>query len=393
MKDFWKFFIFLVLGAVINLAGGLIGKTTLGYLLFSLGLIIVIVGFVLVFIKKSYFKEGRLKVLILGLVLSILLASSITLLVNNSISRSILTGNNTSLLSQMPGVTGRGTNGFSPNGNGSFGTGNNGTSRSFSGQNGSSGTFSGQNSTGTGTNASGIIRNRIGSMVAVILGWVFLVSGLILLLIVVIRLLRKKTNYKGDRWKVLLLGLLVGAMLSSSTALLLTKRTIPANFAQRTGLNGQAFSRTPQASAPGNITPVSGVSTTETPAYSFTPEPSSTPEPTRTLEPSATATVEGSKNLVVCLNYNIQVGINVRNYPSDTGTNVGTIPAAGCFTIDGKNSQHAGWYHLASGQNGLGGITIRGNANDDSLWINGKNLDASETELNSLAEIEVSPGK
>jgi hypothetical protein len=93
--------------------------------------------------------------------------------------------------------------------------------------------------------------------------------------------------------------------------------------------------------------------------------------------------------LVVCLNVDYRAGLNVRNYPSETGTMVGTIPAGGCFIINGRSSAHPGWYRLASGQGGYGGIKIYTDDSKTDLWIYGVNLDATEENLNTLLDIEV----
>lgn len=386
MKGFWKYFALLVAGAVINLTGGILGKTSLGYILFFLGLAIVLAGFVFVFIKKAYFKADRLKVLILGLFLSLLLGASITLLLNNTFVRS--TASSGSLLS-MGGST-RGAYSFGQTG----GFGGNGTYRNNSGTSGTTSSQSGS-TTGTTTNTYAA-RARANSLAAVLLGWLFLVAGGILLLVTVIRLLTKKVNYSGERWKVLLLGLLVGAMLSTSTSMLLTHRTMRRNFNPGQMTNGQAFSGTPMApSANGTMmVPPDGQGNAGAPAQATaTPEPTLTATPTMapTSTPlaTATATTQVYENLVVCLDYNIQYGINIRDFPADTGRAVGTIPAAGCFTIDGKNSQYPGWYHFASGQNGMGSIQISSSADDNNLWVFGKTFDATADELSHLPEVAV----
>jgi len=374
MKGYWKYFVVLVTGALMNLAGGWIGKTTLGYLLFGAGLAIVIAGFVYLFLKKSYFKAGRLKVLILGLVLSLLLGSSITLLLNNSFSPGGM-ASNSNMLSQMSG----GAAGFGQTGMGGFPQ---GSGRDFN----STGT--GRTTSGTNTTTGVLPGNRAGSLVAVLLGWIFLASGGVLLLVAVIRFLTKKVNYQGARWKVLLLGLLVGGMISTSTALLLTRKTLPGNFAQMPQMAAQTNASGTMMAPPGMEQGGAGAAT-----ETVTPEPTRTPAPTSTPAPTATATLEVFENLVVCLNYDIQYGINIRAFPSDTARAVGSIPAAGCFTINGRNSQYPDWYRMAAGQNGMGNISISSDADENSLWVNGKNFDKSVDVLGKLPEIEVTTEK
>ncbi len=389
MKGFWSYFTILVAGAGMNLVGGILGKTALGYILFFVGLALVIAGFIYLFMKKDYFKDGRLKVLILGLVLSLLLGASITLLLNNTFVRP------TANASMFGGLSG------STRGAYSFGS-NSGTARTFSGNSGQgfSGTFSGRNSTsGTTTSQSGTTSNnfaaaRSGSLAAVLLGWLFLAAGAVLLVVTVIRLLTKKVSYAGTRWKVLLLGLLVGAMLSTSTAMLLTHRTrrtfTPGQFSgqQMPNANGTMMPPTDGTLIPSDAQQAQA---TATPEATVTATP--TPAPTATPLPTATATTQVYASLVVCLDYNIQNGENIRTSPSESGTIVGTIPAAGCFTIDGKDSQAPGWYHFASGQNGMGGIQISSYADDNNLWVYNHYFDKDESLLNMLVEVAVPTSK
>ncbi len=394
MKGYWKFFAILVAGAIVNLAGGLLGKTTLGYILFFFGLAVVIAGFVFLFIKKAFFKEDRLKVLILGLVLSLLLGASITLLLNNTFTRPTT---NASMFGGLAGSTG-GAYSFGNNGTGTYR--NNGTTGNFggtfSGRSNSSGTTTNESGTGTSsTYASRFASARANSLAAVLLGWLFLVAGGILLIVTVIRLLTKKVSYSGERWKVLLLGLLVGGMLSTSTAYLLTHRSMPVGFRTTQMMNGQVPSGTMMPPADGSQMVPQDAQASNSGANQNTPAPeaietaTSTPVPTNTQAPTATPTVETLANLVVCLDYNQQVGENIRTFPSDTGQIVGTIPMAACFTLDGKNSQYPGWYHFASGQNGMGGIQISAYANDHNLWVYNHHFDKSQSLLDTLAEVAV----
>jgi hypothetical protein len=406
MKDFWKYFVALVLGAVIALAGALIGKTIIGDVLFGLGLVLVVAAFVFVFRKKNYFKNGRLKVLILGLVMSALLASSAVLIINEGGGRLSSTGTRSSIFSQLSRVTGGSSTSSQFRNFGSTGTYSARSGNAYSGQGGfgTNGTYSGRFSSGTsGTGTSGTTgtgtstaqttamrNNMMRRMILTLIGWVLLAAGAILLIVAVIRFLTKKTNYKGDRWKVLLLGLLVGALVASSTAFFFTK-TASANYS-RQGSYSQGFTGTPRVGQNGTPMPVvPGAQPSETAAATATATP--TPDPTNTPRPTATVTLEVFQSQVVCLDYNIQIGINIRDFPGTTGANVGTIPAGGCFTLDGKNSSYAGWYHMAPGQNGLGGIVIRGGQNSTSLWVNDKNFDKSNSMINDLPEVTVTPSK
>jgi hypothetical protein len=386
MKGFWKYFALLVAGAAINLAGGIVGKTTPGYILFFIGLAVVIAVFVFLFLKKEYFKSGRLKVLILGLILSLLLGASITLLLNNTFTRPTA---NASMFGGLAGNT-RGAYNFGNGGTGSFR--NNGTTGGFSGNTTS------QNGSGTSsTTSSRFASARASSLAAVLLGWLFLAAGGILLIVTVIRVLTRKVSYAGDRWKVLLLGLLVGAMLSSSSAYLLTHRSFPAGFKPGQMMNGQVPSGTePSANGtmmPPNGTPGAALQTQATLTVAPTETATPTPAPTGTTAPTATATIETVANLVVCLDYNQQVGENIRSFPSDTGTIVGTIPMADCFTIDGRNSQYPGWYHFASGQNGRGGRQISSYADENNLWVYNHHFDKAQSFLDTLAEVAVPAAK
>jgi gas vesicle protein len=383
MKGFWNYFILLVSGAVVNLAGALIGKTIVGYVLYGLGLACVITVFVLAFIKKSYFKGENRKFVILGLILGILLAASTTLLITSSTSNSMRmtppagfsaqTQNLPSSQTNQSGSTTGMTRSGSQSGASGFGT-----------STGNTGTSTGN--TGTGTGNTGTMNNRRSSAnsgTVKIIGWVLLGLGAALLLYMVLRLLTKKTNFKGDRWKMLLLGLLVGALLASSTALLLTSSTTP-SFA----LNSQ---NAPGALLAGNGTTAvtATVAATETATETITPEPLLTSTPI----PTATATVEVTASMVVCLNYDIQVGINIHNFPSNDSKNIGSIPAAACFTVDGKNAGYEGWYHMADNQQGFGSITIWGKEDANGLWVNGANFDKSAADLSTLPEVAVAATK
>ncbi|MEA5077839.1 MAG: hypothetical protein VB013_04640 [Anaerolineaceae bacterium] len=372
MKGYWKYFAILVAGSVLNLVGGILGKTTLGYILFFVGLAVVIAGFAFVFLKKDYFKADRLKVLILGLVLAILLGASITLLLNSTFTRPTTTGN--AMFSGMSG--GRSASNFGGNSGG------------FRSNNGTTGT---QSATGTTTGQTAAANG--GGLLGVLLGWVLLIAGGILLLVTAIRLLTKKVSYAGNRWKVLLLGLLVGAMLSSSTALLLTRHSRQGGFPGQMP-SGQMPSGQNGPDANGTMMPPDGTpgaapagQETATVAATAAPTATATPAPTNTPAATATATTQTYSSLVVCLDYDQGVGENIRTSPLETGTIVGTIPMAGCFTIDGKNSQYPDWYHFSSGQNGMGGISISIYADDDNLWVYNHHFDKAQSFLDGLAEV------
>jgi hypothetical protein len=405
MEDFWKYFIVLVAGSVIAFVGAWIGKTVAGYLLYGLGLAAVVAVFVFLFVKKKYFTGDRRKVLILGLTLSVLLAASSVMIIDDGGSRLGSTNSRSSVFSQLSRMTGGSSassqyRNFGSSGNFSARAGTNGTNSNrfgngFSGQGGygTGGSYSGRYSsgtTGTTTTTAQTTAQRnfiLRRMIITLIGWILLGIGTILLIVVVIRLLTKKTSYKGDRWKVLLLGLLVGTFIASSTAFLLT-RSASASFS-RQGMNSQMLMRTPGAGQNGTGLP--GAQMTATATETATPTP--LPVPTSTPRPTATATVQVYQSLVVCLDYNIQIGTNIRNFPSADAATVGSIPPAGCFTIDGKNSAYAGWYHLAAGQNGLGSIVIRGDPNATDLWVNSMNFDKSNINLNQLPEVAVTPTK
>jgi len=380
MKGYWKYFALLVAAALINLVGGILGKTTLGYILFFVGLVGVIGAFVFIFIKKSYFKADRLKALILGLVLAALLGASITLLLNSTFVRP--TGN--AMFSGMSGT--RGASNFGSGSTGTFSS-NSGT---FSGRTSANGTTQGTTGSNTARTAAG------GGILGILLGWLLLVAGSILLIVTAVRLLTKKVSYAGERWKVLLLGLLVGAMLSTSTAMLLTHHTRRGTFTPGQMPSGENFPGANGTAMPpdGTIVPPAGTpgaASAEQATATALPTSTSTPAATSTTAPTATATTQTYTSLVVCLDYNQQVGENIRTAPLDTGRIVGTIPMAGCFTIDGKNSQYPGWYHFASGQNSMGGIEISPYVDDNNLWVYNHHFDKDQSWLDGLLEVPYTP--
>jgi hypothetical protein len=217
-----------------------------------------------------------------------------------------------------------------------------------------------------------------------IIGWIVLGLGVAFLVFLAVLLLTKKLALNGDHWKVALLGFIVIALIASAAVLMFAK-PMSASFPSGMQVSGGQQGTLPQSGASTEAASATQQAT-EVATDTVTPEPSATNTP----EPTATATTETYDRLVVCLNYDIQVGINIRDFPGESGRNVGTIPMAGCFTVDGKNSQYEGWYHLASGQNGLGGITISNRfADSDNLWVKGDNFLISKDKLDLLKEVEV----
>lgn len=175
----------------------------------------------------------------------------------------------------------------------------------------------------------------------------------------------------------MLLGFVLGALIGAS-AVLMFSPAASASFVPPQGMSGQTQTG---AAAGIAITPTAEVTATATLV--------ATTAPTETPEPTATATLAEEVRLVVCINADYRAGLNIRDYPSDTGKMMGTIPAGGCFIINGRSSAHPGWYRLASGQSGYGGINIYNDDGSTDLWIYGANLDASEAMLNTLLDIEV----
>jgi hypothetical protein len=358
-KKFWLWFAGIVLAAALALVGAFIGKTLVGYLLFGLGIAGAVALLVLAFLKKDFFKEGRVKPLVLGLVIGLLLASSALLLLSSG----------SAAAGQMPGVSSTGSIPQMPSG--SFPQGGN-SSTSGSGQftmpSGSNSSSSGFPSTGTMPS-----RGNTGSSQAVtIVGWVLLGSGALVLAFALLRFFTKKVDYKNGRWMVLLLGLVLGALLGASTM----KLFVVSASATPQGMTGQNFpAMTGQTAATAEVT--------ETPAVTSTPAPTSTPKPT------ATATTASEIRLTVCLSADYRVGLNIRTSPSEDAKLVGTIPAAGCFIINGRSSANPGWYRLAAGQNNMGGIRIYADDEDTNLWVYSVNIDATADNLNRLLDIEV----
>jgi hypothetical protein len=400
MKGFWKYFILLVGSTLISLVGGIIGKTVVGYILFGVGLAAALALLVFGFIKTDYFKADRRRPMILGLLMSIFLVAGVLLVTSSSRSAASFANMQGNFSQSTNGTFASGSNsnnsGFSGNfsGQGNFSEG--GTSSRRSESNGSTsggfGSFSGttggnyssaRNSSSsmsllTGSTSS----SRAGSRVLeTVLGAVFLAAGGIILLIALIRFLTHKVDYKEHRWQALLAGILVGGILAASVTLMVTHTTVRA---MATFPAGDAM---PGLSAQGTQTAPEGAGATATAEATATV--AVTPTATFTPAPTATATSETISSLVVCLDPDIQWGINVRSTPSDTARNIGTIPAAGCFTINGRSVKNPGWYVMAPGQDGMGSIMINVDDTKQQLWVSDKNFDVSESFSAFLAELPV----
>ena len=372
-KKFWSWFAAMAAAGVIGLVGAIIGKSVIGYILFGFGLAGVIALLVLAFIRKELFKGGRTKPLIFGLLIGLLLVSGLLLLINGGGSASAqmptmgangsilqMSGDNSGSFPQMPEG---GFSGSMPQ-SGDFGaSGSNRTTRSGqSGQN--SGSTSGTANLPSGTSSQG----------TTLLGWILLGGGVIALAITLLPLLRKKSDLKEGRGSVLLLGLLLGALIGASVVLMFASVSSPVPQ----GMSGQNL--------PGMA---AGVSATAAAEVTATATIAATATVTKTPEPTATATQAEEVRLVVCLDEDYRVGLNVRDYPDESGKRMGTIPAGGCFIINGRSSAHPGWYRLASGQDGYGGIDIYNDDGATDLWIYAIHIDASEEMLNTLLDIDV----
>lgn len=342
-KGFWIWSGLLVGAAVLSLIGAIIGKTVIGFGLFGLGLAGVIVLFVLSIMKKDYFKNDRLKPLILGLVIGLLLASSVVLIVSG-INTQVTT---TSSRSQM-------------------------NSRGMGG-NSLTGLVSSSSNSGTTAKRAKIL-----------LGALFGVGGLTVVLINLVKFLKKKVSYSGDRGKVLLLGFILSVIIGISIPMMVTS-TASASTSNNYSSSAMPNFPADMGTFPADFTPGMALAT-ETETATSTPRPTavaSTPEPTNT------ATSVSLSTIVVCLNADVRVGLTIRDYPDETGNYVGSIPAGGCFTLDARAAGHEGWYRLATGQNGFGGIRIYADDTDTNLWVYAVDTDASEANLNGLTEIDV----
>ena len=390
MKGFWKYFILLVVSALISLVGGIIGKTVVGYILFGVGLAAALAGLVYCFIKTEYFKADRRRPLILGLLLSAFLVAGV-LLVTSSSRAAASFRSTAEYMQSANGTSASGTTsnngGFSGNfPQGNFGS--NGTDSRQSGNNGSTGNFG--SFSGPTSGYSGSSRNTTGTGTRVldtVLGVIFLAAGGTMLLIALIRFLTHKVDYKEHRWQTLLAGVLVGGLMAASVTLMVTHTTVRAMGTFPTGeMPGMAAQGTPPV-AEGTASASSQAAATATAEASATA--AITPTATSTPAPTATATPETISSLVVCLDPDYQWGVNVRSEPSDTAKNIGTIPAGGCFTLDGRSAEDEGWYVMASGQNGMGSIVINADDTQQLLWVSDQNFDMSDSLSEFLAELPV----
>ncbi|NMC85068.1 MAG: hypothetical protein GYA58_07255 [Anaerolineaceae bacterium] len=389
MKGFWKYFILLVVSALISLVGGIIGKTVVGYILFGVGLAAALAGLVYCFIKTEYFKADRRRPLILGLLLSVFLVAGV-LLVTSSSRAAASFRSTAEYMQSANGTSASGTTSNNGSFSGNFSQGNfggNGTDSRQSGNNGSTGNFG--SFSGPTSGYSGSSRNTTGTGTRVldtVLGVIFLAAGGIMLLIALIRFLTHKVDYKEHRWQTLLAGVLVGGLMAASVTLMVTHTTVRAMGTFPTG-------EMPGMAAQGTQSAVEGTASATQSAAEGTAEATATavvtPTATATPAPTATATPETVSSLVVCLDPDYQWGINIRSEPSDTAKNIGTIPAGGCFTLDGRSAEDEGWYVMASGQNGMGSIVINADDTQQLLWVSDQNFDMSDSLSEFLAELPV----
>jgi hypothetical protein len=350
-KGFWIWSGGMAAAAALSLAGAIIGKTAAGYILFGLGLAGTAALFTLTFLKKDYFKEERLKPLILGLVIGLLLAAGMVLVIN--------------------GATAQAVSSFA------------GSAASTRGQGqmmGNRGAMGGSSITGLVTTSTSTGSGTTSKRVKILLGCLLLAGGLGTAVVPLVRFLKKKTDYSGDRWKTLLLGFVLSAMIGAAVPLLITSTASAANPALGSANFPGAMGTMPADFVPG----VGAASETATETATPTPEATvSTPEPT------ATATSLSFSTLVVCLDADVRYGLYIRDSPSDTANAVGAIPAAGCFTLDARAAGHDGWYRMTPGQNGFGGIYIYGDETKVSLWVHAVDIDASQENLDGLTAVNV----
>lgn len=405
MKGFTKFFILSILVAAVSLIGAVIGKNIIGYVVFGLSLAGTIAYLLVVFLKRSYFKEDRWKYFAIGLVLSALLASSVVLFISSNSKTSVASARSTSTssLSSLLGGTGARTNQFSGgfssgnatgrafSGNSSFSTGRTFNGTGTTGSNGTTRSFSGSGltgTTGTGTNISNSYTKALTAFKKTegVLAWVFLGVSLACLAAVIVLTVKKKLAFAGDRRKVLIYGLVLGALLGISVTLLVSKPS----FSMRRGTFPSPTQAMPaQGTAGAPASPDATIAVTATPVATETSTPVPATATAVTPQATVTATTEEISSLVVCLSADYRAGLDVRAYPSNTARNVGSIPTAACFTIDGRNSDFPDWYHLAPGQSGFGGIYIGIDESKYQAWIYGKHLDKPLTDFSALPEIEV----
>jgi hypothetical protein len=358
-NKFWLCFGGIIALGILGLVGAILGQTIFGYVLYGVGTAGSIGLFVLTRLKTAFYKEGRLRLLIIGFAVGILLAGGILLLVNP--------GGSTAML-QMPSGATSGTfpqGGALPSGQFTMPTGD------------------AAGSTTTSTFPSGTMPTRTSgssSTLKTIIGWSLLGLAAASLGLGGFWFLKKKIELKDHRWQVLLLGFLLGALIGSAAVLM---------FASSTGSMPAGFDPT----AIGQNLPGTTATDTTTAAATETPQPtvSITPAATETPEPTTAPTVDVISRLVVCLDADVVMANYLYDIPSDTGKITGTIPAAGCFTINGRSAANPGWYHLAPGQDGFGGINIYVDDSTTDLWVYTVNIDATESNLNRLQDIVVTP--
>jgi hypothetical protein len=359
-SKFWLCFGGILLLGILSLVGAILGQTIIGYILYGVGTAGAIGLFVLTLLKTNFYKEGRRKLLIIGFAVGILLAAGILLLVNPGSSAN---------MPQMPSGATSGTfpqGGALPGGQFTMPTG------------------AANGSTNPSTFPTGTMPTRTSSSSAVktIIGWSLLGLAAASLGLGVFWFLKKRIGIRNHRWQVLLLGFLLGALIGSAAVLM---------FASSTGSMTASF----DPAAMGQNLP--GAAATDASAAAAaateTPEPTAS-EPTaatETPEPTTASTVDTISRLVVCLDADVIMANYLFDVPSESGKITGTVPTAGCFTINGRSAANPGWYHLAPGQDGFGGINIYVDDSVTDLWIYTVNIDATESNLNRLQDIAVTP--
>jgi hypothetical protein len=383
-NKFWLCFGGILLLGILGLVGAILGQTIMGYIIYGVGTAGTIALFVLTFLKTDFYKEGRLKLFIIGFSVGLLLAAGILLLVNTGSSaaatasgfdRSALTsGANSGNMPQMPSGD---TSGTFPQGGAMPG-----------------GQFTMPTGDATGSTAStfpsGNMPSRASSgnnTLKPILGWSLLGLAGASLGFGVFLFLKKKIEINNQRWQVLLLGFLLGASMGVAPVLLFASSTASPRSDPTMAMNGQIL---PDMAGTGVSTTTAGETTAATTAAPVE-QPSNTPIIAATETPEPTATTDTISRLVVCLDADVILAKYLYNIPSESGSITGTVPAAGCFTINGRSAANPGWYHLAPGQDGFGGVQIYVDDNVIDLWIHTDNIDATEANLNRLQDIVVTP--
>ncbi len=370
-NKFWLYFGSIIMLGILSLVGAVLGQTVIGYILYSAGMAGVIALFILTFLKTNFYSEGRLKLLIFGFALGILLAAGVLLLVNTGGSSAAAAAGraNSGAMPQMPSGDTSGAfpqGGAMPGGQFTIPTGDStGTTTS---------TFPTGNMPTRTSNSNGTLKT--------IIGWSLLGLAVAALTFYVFLFLKKKIEVRNRRWQVLLLGFLLGALMGAAAVLMFASSagSIPASFDP--AAMGQ---NVPGAATAIDTTPAATSAATET------PEPTASVTPAETETPEPTATVDIISRLVVCLDADVIMGKYLYDIPSESGHITGTVPAAGCFTINGRSAANPGWYHLAPGQNGYGGIQIYVDDSTTDLWIYTVNIDATEANLIRLQDIAVTP--